>query len=191
MNQKILVMYKSVTGFTREYAEWIAGSLEKENECALMELKDAAAREISGFDTVIFGGRMHAGTVDGFKKAKELFENSRSPRFIVFATGAMPNSEEGMIAEMWSNNLSEEELSRIPHFYMQGGLRYEKMPFQEKMMMKAFAGVMKMKVKKKKDKDEKDRKFEEMIARSYDISDKKFVRPLVECVDLGKKGGEK
>lgn len=191
MNQKILVMYKSVTGFTREYAEWIAGSLEKENDCTLMELRDADARGISGFDTVIFGGRMHAGTVDGLKKAKELFENSRSPRFIVFATGAMPNSEEGTIAEMWSNNLSEEELSRIPHFYMQGGLRYEKMPFLEKMMMKAFAGVMKMKIKKKKEKDEKDRQFEEMIARSYDISDKKFVRPLVECVDLRKKGGEK
>ena len=47
MNQKILVMYKSVTGFTREYAEWIAGSLEKENDCTLMELKDAAARGIS------------------------------------------------------------------------------------------------------------------------------------------------
>ena len=41
-------------------------------------------------------------------------------------------------------------------------------------------------MKKKKDKDEMDRQFEEMIAKSYDISDKEYIRPLVECVEAGK-----
>ena len=56
----------------------------------------------------------------------------------------------------------------------------------EKILMKTFAGIMKRKMKKKKDKDEMDRQFEEMIAKSYDISDKEYIRPLVECVEAGK-----
>ncbi len=186
MKADILITYKSVTGFTRDYAEMIAGSLNKDNNCALMDLKEVTAEGMSGFDTVIFGGRMHAGTVDGLKKAKELYGNSKASRFIVFATGAMPNIAESTIEEMWRNNLTGAELSDFPHFYMQGGLWYERMPFMEKILMKTFAGIMKRKMKKKKDKDEMDRQFEEMIAKSYDISDKEYIRPLVECVEAGK-----
>ena len=189
MKAKIMVTYRSVTGFTRGYAEMIADALKAENDCTLVELKKVTAESMSGFDTIIFGGRLHAGTVDGLKRAKELFGNSKASRFIVFATGAMPNTEEATINAMWSNNLSASELSDYPHFYMQGGLCYEKMPLMDRMMMKAFAAMMKRKVNKKKEKDEKDRQFEEMIARSYDISDKKFVRPLVDYVS-GRNGNE-
>lgn len=185
MREKILVVYKSVTGFTREYAEMVIHSLSGKCDCTLLDIKNATAEKMSEYSTVIFGGRLHAGTVDGLKKAKQLFGESKASQFIVFATGAMPNSEESTIAEMWENNLSLEELSDIPHFYMQGGLRYERMPFPDKMMMKAFSGVMKMKLKKKKDKNESERQFEQMIAGSYDISDEKFIRPLVEFLRMG------
>ncbi len=67
MNKQILVTYKSVTGFTRRYAKWIAEELD----CAIMELKDVSARTMSEYNTVIFGGRFHAGLVDGLKKRKK------------------------------------------------------------------------------------------------------------------------
>lgn len=123
---------------------------------------------------------MHAGIVDGLKKVKTMCGKSNAARFIVFATGAMPNTEESAINEMWSNNLTPTELSDIPHFYMQSGLRYERMSFLDKMMMKAFCGMMKIKMGRKTDKDENDRQFEQVIADSYDISDEKYIEPLVE-----------
>ena len=82
----ILVTYKSVTGFTKEYAEIIA----KELDCRIMDFKEVSKETMSGFDTVIFGGRFHAGSVDGLKKAKELFKESKAKNFIIFATGATP-----------------------------------------------------------------------------------------------------
>ncbi len=49
---------------------------------------------MSNVDIVIFGSRMHAGTVDGLKRQGKLFMQSKASQFIVFfATGAMPNEE--------------------------------------------------------------------------------------------------
>lgn len=175
MNGKILVCYKSVTGFTREYAQMIADELD----CTAMDLKDVDAERVSQYDSVVFGGRCCAGAVDGLKKMKEYIEKSGVKTFVVFATGATPISAKDMIEEAWKNNFTPEELSRIPHFYLPGGLRYEKMPLAERLMMKAFAAVMKSKVKNKKDKTEEDREMERTISNSYDISSKAYIEPLV------------
>lgn len=118
MNKQILVVYKSVTGFTKQYAEWIAEKLN----CSAVELKKVSAETMSEYKTIIFGGRFHAGFVDGLKNAKALFEKSTAEKLIVFATGATPNSATEMIEEAWKNNLTTEEMDKVPHFYMQGGL---------------------------------------------------------------------
>lgn len=171
MEKKILLVYKSVTGFTQKYAEMIA----QEIDCTLMELKKTTAETMSGFDTVIYGGRVHAGTLEGLKDAKKLFQQSKASQFIVYATGAIPNASAKIIEEMWSQNLSPEDLLHIPHFYMQGGLAYEKLPLPDKLMMKAFSAMM----KKKKDKTEDEKVMAEAISGSYDISSKEYIMPLV------------
>ncbi len=173
MNRKLLITYKSVTGFTKAYAEMIAQELSA--DCTLTDLKETTAEIMSGFDTVIFGGRMHAGTVDGLKKAKELFHQSRSRQFLVYATGAMPDNAKETVDQMWRMNLTSDELTEIPHFYMPGGLCYEKMPFLDKMMMKLFAASL----KRKKNKTEYEEKSAEAISASYDISSRKYIMPLI------------
>ena len=50
----------------------------------------------------------------------------------------------------------KQELRQVPHFYMPGGLCYEKMPLHEKIIMKIFAAVMKNKLKNKTDKTAED-----------------------------------
>ena len=173
MNGKILVCYKSVTGFTKKYAEMIAEELD----CTLMDFKEVTVETLSQYDTVVFGGRCYAGAIDGLKKVKELIAKCNVKNFVVFAVGATPNIAEETIQETWRRNLTPDELHSISHFYMQGGLSYEKMPLHEKLMMKAFAAVMKSKIKK--DKTEKDQEFIRMISSSYDISEKEYIEPLV------------
>lgn len=178
MKNKILVCYKSVTGFTKGYAEMIA----REIECAIRDVKDVTPEILSQYDIVVFGSRFHAGTVDGLKRIKDYVEKSKVKNFIIFATGAMPNAAEGTIRQAWENNLNSDELIHIPHFYMQGGLCYEKMPLSEKILMKTFAAVMKKKLRKKKDKTEEERQFERVISTSYDISSKEYVKPLISLL---------
>ena len=178
MDRKILVCYQGVTGFTKKYAEMIANEMN----CALMNLKDVTAQTVSQYDIVVFGGRCFAGSIDGLKKAKKLAASGGKKTFVVFATGATPNAAEEVIQSVWERNFAVDELQRIPRFYMQGGLCYEKMPWHEKLMMKAFATVMKAKIGSKKEKAEEDREFERMISGSYDISSKEYIEPLVSCL---------
>ena len=179
MNNQILVTYKSVTGFTKQYAKWIAEELD----CTMMEWKDVSAKTMSEYDTVIFGGRFHAGFVDGLKKAKEIFTESTAAKLIVFATGATPHTATEMIEEAWKNNLTADELEKLPRFYMQSGLRYDKMPFGDKLMMKVFAAM----VKRKKEKSEYEKAMEKALGHSYDLSSKEYIKPLVSYVAEGVK----
>ena len=45
-------------------------------------------------------------------------------------------------------------------------------------MMKAFCSML----KKQKDASEKDRAMAEYLSHSYDISDRKFIEPIVEYI---------
>lgn len=173
MNKDFLVVYKSVTGFTEQYGRWIAEELG----CEVVELKAVSAKKMGEYHTVIYGGRFHAGVVDGLKRGKELFKISGAQRLIVFATGATPDTQTGMIAEAWKNNLTKEELNGIPHFYMESGLRYDNMPLGDKLMLKAFGAM----VKGKKEKTEYEKAMAEALGTSYDHSSKGKIEPLLDC----------
>lgn len=169
---KILVTYKSKTGFTKKYAEMIA----KEIECSLVDFKEITEEKMSDFDVVVFGGGLHAGMINGLKKAKEMFEKSSAKSFVVFATGGTPNEAKEKIDEIWKNQLSKEELVSVPHFYMQSGICYENMSLPDKALMKMAAAML----SKKKDKDSFEEGFEQAISSSYDISSKEYAQPLID-----------
>lgn len=171
MNSKILVVYKGKTGFTKRYAEMIA----EEIDCVLMDYKSITAAAMSEFEIVVFGSRAHAGMIDGYKKVRKMFQESTAPKFVLFVTGATPNTAEEVIKGFWKQNLSADELENIPHFYMQSGLNYEKMSLPDKAMMKMAAAM----IKKKKEKSSYDREFEQAITSSYDISSKEYIKPLI------------
>ncbi len=125
-----------------------------------------------------FGGRLHAGVVDGWKKAQKLLAGRGTRKLVIFATGAMPNEAEDTIQKMWGQNLTPAELDAIPHFYLQAGLCYERMGGVDRAMMKFAAWAM----TRKKAKTPEDEAFQSAIARSYDISDPKYIVPLADCL---------
>ena len=75
-------------------------------------------------------------------------------------------------------NFHESELERVSVFYCPGGLNYEKMPAASKLMMKMFIKMLRA----KKDKTEAEEEMIRMISGSYDISDKKYIAPILECL---------
>ena len=70
------------------------------------------------------------------------------------------------------------EWEKVHVFYCPGGLSYEKMPVPSKLMMKVFAKTMQA----KKDKTEGEAVMARMIAASYDISDRKYIEPILACL---------
>lgn len=183
MSKKIAIVYKSVTGFTEKYAKMIAeetgGDIFDFKACPKSRLRSLPQE----YDRIIFGSRFHAGMVDGLKKAMNLFYNKGKSELIIFATGAIPNEaaeKEKILEQSWKNNLTSEQLEKIPHFYFQAGLCYEKMSSMDRFMMKCFSKML----KNKKDKTPADIETEKAVSSSFDISSKEFIRPLTDYLAL-------
>lgn len=174
MEPKILIIYKSSTGFTKRYAKELA----KEVNGKLAAYQSASPELMSGYEVIVFGSRAHAGRIDGYKRIKEMYKKSDAKKFALFATGAMPATAEGTIAKFWAQNLPGNELQKVPHFYLPGGLCYEKMPLSDRLMMKAAMAM----VKKKKNKTAEDLEMERAMASSYDISDLSYLKPLISLL---------
>ena len=176
LNQRFLnftILYNSKTGFTRKYAQLLAEELG----CAALPLGDAPA-DLSQYAAVAFGRRLHAGVVDGWKKAQKLLIRRGARKLVLFVTGAMPNEAKDTIQKMWEQNLTPAELDAIPHFYFQAGLCYERMGGVDWAIMKFAAWAMTW----KKAKTPEDEAFQSAIVRSYDISDPKYIVPLADCL---------
>lgn len=177
MRGDILIVYKSLTGFTREYAEAAAKALD----CRCLPLKEAPAIVVPRGGTLVFGGRLHAGSLDGLKQALGLYRASKAERFVVFATGATPASAEDTIRGMWEKNLGAELLGSVPHFYLPAGLRYGRMGAVDRLMMAGLRGYL----RHRRNKSEADLAQERMISGSFDVSDTKYLEPMLELLGAG------
>ena len=168
---KILVTYKSKTDFTKRYAEVIAKGVNAD----LAEFKEVSAEMMSGYDVIVYGGGLYAGMINGYKKAKEMFAQSTTEKFVLFATGGTPNEDTAKIDEVWKLNLGDEQQT-IPHFYMQAGLCYEKMSFFNRLIMKMMSGIL----SKNQNTDAPADEVANTLKHSYDISSPEYAEPLVQ-----------
>ena len=75
-------------------------------------------------------------------------------------------------------NFSDSEQKKVKAFYCPGGFNYEKMSVPSKLMMKMFLKTLKA----KKDKTKEEQEMIKMISSSYDISDKKYIEPILQCL---------
>ena len=164
--QKTLIIYKSETGFTQKYANWLSNELS----CDICDLKNFSKDKINNYDILIYGGGIYAGQINGFKNFKNMVPSDK--KLILFMTGATPMDEHDTIQKVFDTNLTKDEQNKIPHFYAASGLNYEKMNFKHKMMMKVFILMLK----------NKQPEFYEIISKSFDNSDFSYLDGLVECV---------
>lgn len=172
---KIIVIYKSKTGFTKKYAEWIGEELN----CDVSNYENFSLSSIAEYDCVIYGSRIHAGNVDGLKRIKALFVVNISTKLVIFATGGTPLEAKDVINKIWQRSFSEKELKTIPHFYMQSGLNYKKMSLGDRVIMKTLAKIL----GRKKTKSSAETGCEQAIANSYDISSRKYIVPLIKFIN--------
>lgn len=171
---KTIVIYNSQTGFTKRYAQWIAEAVGAE----YMELEAARRCNYDDYDTIVFGSWACAGGISKLKWFKSHMDSWRDKKLIVYCVGGSP-AENPEIAHALRSNFSDAQWEKVKVFYCQGGFDYEKMSFLSRMMMKVFLKTL----RSKKDKTEEEKAMVEMISHSYDISDRKYIEPILECLN--------
>ena len=125
---KAIVIYKSKTGYTQKYAEWIAEELG----CDIKE--NASLSDIVDYDTVICGGGVYAGMVNGAKLIVKNLNRLSGKKLILFAVGASKD-EEKVTAPLWNRLLTEEQQKNIACFYLRGGFDFSKLKGFDKLLM--------------------------------------------------------
>lgn len=165
---KSLVIYTSQTGFTKRYAGWLAERLK----CEAMDFEQAKAKDLSFFDTydaLVFGGWARAGKIHHSEWFIEHLENWKGKKLALFMVGASPNASPDIPGAL-DMVLKAEQKALAKVFYCQGGLDYEKMSLPSKIVMKLVAAAMK----------KKNPQAGEMVSKSYDIADPKYLDPIVD-----------
>lgn len=171
---KTVVIYNSQTGFTRRYAEWIAEAAGA--DC--FALTEAKKKSMDEYDAIIFGGWACAGGISKLSWFKGNIDKWSGKKLIAFCVGGSP-TENPEIETALRQNFNAEEWEKVNVFYCPGGFNYEKMSAASKLMMKMFVKTLKA----KKNKTEEEEVMVKMIASSYDISDKKYIEPILACLN--------
>lgn len=156
---KTIVIYKSKTGFTKKYAEWIAEALSAD----IYDISKVRISMLDDYDAIVFGGSLHAAGVTGLKMITDNFDKLKSKRIAVFATGASPAREE-VINEVRDKNFTQEQQKYVKFFYSRGGFDYNKLPIIDKFLMM----LLKVKIKNKKRKNIKLTSDEIGMLNAYD-----------------------
>lgn len=171
---KTAIIYNSQTGFTKRYAKWIAKSVGA--DC--IELSVAKKKDLTSYDAIIFGSWACAGSISKISWFKSNIDRWADKKLIVFCVGGSPiDNPEIEIA--FKQIFNESERKKVKIFYCPGGFSYEKMSVPSKLMMKMFVKTLKA----KKDKTKEEQVMLKMISSSYDISDKKYIEPILQCLE--------
>jgi menaquinone-dependent protoporphyrinogen IX oxidase len=147
---KIIILYRSKTGFTKRYAEWIASELQ----CDLYDGAHFKWAGLSVYDIIIFGGGLYAGGINGVKELLRHAELPGRQKIIVFASGATPDRDE-TTEELRCRNFSAQQQKRIRFFYLRGGFDYSKLGVVDKFLMILLKMKLRSKPESRRSPDEK------------------------------------
>ena len=170
---KTIVIYNSKTGFTKRYARWIAEAADA--DC--ITLSEAKKKSLTTYEAIIYGGWACAGSISNIGWFKKKINQWADKKLIAFCVGGSPIDHPDIEAAL-KQNFTESELRKVTVFYCPGGFNYEKMSVPAKLMMKMFVKTLKT----KKDKTQADQEIIKMVSKSYDISDKKYIDPILQCL---------
>lgn len=177
--EKIVVVFESHYGFTKQYAKWISEELA----CPLYERKKFPLQDLNHYDTVIYGGGLYAGGVSGIQFLTKNWKLLAGKRLILFTCGlADPSDEENRrhIREGLSKALSKEILEKLQLFHLRGGIDYDRLSFVHRTMMSM---LRKMLLKKNaQELNEESRQLLATYGQRVNFTSRESLAPLIQEV---------
>lgn len=170
---RILVVYKSRTGFTEKYAQWISEDLSAE----LFKVHEIDIDKMLEYDVIIYGGGLYASGIGGVKLITKNLDKLNGKKIVVFGCGATPPREKDII-EIKKANFEEEQIDKLTFFYLRGGFDYSKLSPVFKIIMTLFK--IKLKSDAKSNPDAKG-----MLAsyeKPMDFTRKSNIEPLINHI---------
>ncbi len=178
---KVIVVYKSCYGFTEKYAGWIAQEIGAD----LAEAGKIKAELLQNYDTIIYGGGLYAGGVNGLSLITKAFPTIKDKDLYLFTVGAADVHDEENIANIrrsLSKALTPEMREKIKLFHFRGGIDYPRLSFSHRIMMGVMVGTIRKKAAADLNVEEK------MMLSTYgqivDFTDRSSIGGMLEQLKL-------
>ena len=171
---KTIIIYKSSTGYTEKYANWLG----KELNCKIITLKEAKKKELANYDRLIYGGGIRANVINGLKQFKKLVDGGKE--IYIFAVGASENTPQ-VRDDIKKWNLVH--IGDLPFYYFRGGMDLGIMRGAEKIMMNMIKSSL---AKKETTLPQQDKDMLQMMLNPCDFSDRASLNPLIDRIKRGK-----
>jgi len=156
-----IVLYVSVYGSTRQYAQWIS----EETGFPTIDLQREKDPDLSGYDVVVIGGWINAMRLQNRSWIKRHWEDLRTKRVLVFSTSvADPNKHR---EEFLKNSFPDSIKNSIEFFPLPGRWHTEDRKPLHKGMTKIASSIFKS-----------DPLMQEFI-KGMDGVDKRHIGPIV------------
>lgn len=162
--RKIAVVYKSCHGSTKQYAEWIA----EETGADLFNVDDCTGADMSDYDTIVFGGCIHAGGLQGIEFIRKNYKTFCIKDVFAFAVGLNVDRIEAR-QECREINFTK-ELEEIPCYFFRGAYDPNTLKRGEKIIM----GIMKRLM------DNSNPELRDAIKNGANYVDREEIKYLVE-----------
>lgn len=166
---KTIVVYKSKYGYTKKYAQWLAEILG----CDIKE--NASLADVMGYDTIIYGGGIYAGRINGAKLITKNLEKLSGKKLALFAVGANVGRHDEIEA-FWEKSLDKTVREQVPHFYLRGGFDYGRLGSVDRFMM----DMMKKMLLKKDTLTEDEKGLLAAYETPCDFTDRKNIEKITE-----------
>jgi menaquinone-dependent protoporphyrinogen IX oxidase len=172
-----IVVYKSKTGFTEKYAQWIAEMLKAD----LYPTSAVTIDKLDDYDVIVYGGGIYASGINGVGLITKNALRLHDKKLVVFATGVSPGRKD-VIEDVRDKNLPGELQKQIKFFYLRGGFNYELLRRGDKFLMTLLKWMLKTKkfLGRKLTADE--RGMLEAYNTPLDFTRRKNIRALVHYV---------
>lgn len=132
---KTLIIYKSYQGNTEKYAKAIAENVHAD----VMKLSRKALRATKKYDTIIFGGWVRGGVIQGLDNFLAIYDSLEGKNIIVYSVGMSFPTKSGR-ADLISRNLLD--LYHIRFYQFRGSFDYHKLKFPQNIMMRKSIELM-------------------------------------------------
>lgn len=176
---KTVVIFQSKYGYTERYARWIGEALD----CPVLKRKNCSAKTLATYDTILYGGGLYAGSVNGLKLLVRNRQLLSGKNVILFTCGlADPTDSENAarIRKALSRSVPPELLEKIRLFHLRGGMDYSGLSLAHRAMIS-----MMRKMLLKKDENElsdEDRMLIDIYEKCIDFTNRESIAPLISFV---------
>lgn len=127
---RVLIVYQSKYGSTRQYAEW----LQRDIPSDLVDAEKAGKPEFARYEVIVFGGYIRMGRIVIAPLIVESWGDIKAKKVILFTTSGTPPGHPN-IQKIYLSNLPEEIRKEIKYFPLRGKILSKELSFFDEFLV--------------------------------------------------------